>query len=150
MQSFEYALREDASHPNIDPILTEAEFLIDQLVANGLVDEEAVNVINKQFQAMTSRGNFGPDDRRLTTEQVFEEIRERANKNKELSEGAALYDLTEDKKFKWKSYADWFENSWKARVKEKAIESLGHESKLKKIKGGVRARGPAVVSRVRR
>ena len=144
------ALREDASHPNSDPVLTEAEFLIDQLVANGLVDEEAVNVINKQFQAMTSRGNFGPDDRRLTTEQVYEEIRDRANKRKDLSEGATMFDLADDKTFKWKSYEDWFENSWKVRVKEKAIETLGHESKLKKIMGTARARGPAVVSRIRR
>ena len=37
------ALRDDGP-PNVDPVLNEAEFLVDQLIANELVDEEAVKV----------------------------------------------------------------------------------------------------------
>jgi len=133
-------LREDPKNPNYTPVLTEAEFLVDQLLANGLVDSEAITVINKQFQAMTARGGYGADDARmLTPKLVFEEIKERAAKGKDLSEGAMQYDLTEDGKFKWTTFEEWTERSWKPRLNAKATEMLGAAAQVgtqkKKKKG---------------
>jgi len=135
------ALREDPLKPNFTPVLTEAEFLVDQLLANGLVDGEAITVINKQFQAMTSRGGYGPDDARmLTPKLVYEEIKERAAKGKDLSDGAMQYDMSENGKFKWTSFEEWTANSWKPRLMAKAAEMLGGEAvqKAKKKQKGIK------------
>ena len=42
---------------NVEPVLTEAEFLIDQLLANELVDEAAVVAIKRQFAHLTRRAH---------------------------------------------------------------------------------------------
>ena len=65
------AVREGES--NFAPVLSEAEFLIDQLAANKLVDSAAVIVIQRQFRHLTRRGNFETDeDRQLNPRQVYE------------------------------------------------------------------------------
>lgn len=124
------AMREDPKRPNPNPVLTEAEFLVDQLLANGLVDKEAITVINKQFQAMTSRQvKKGPEDApRLTPELVYEELKERVSKGKDLSEGATKYDLTPEGKFKWATFEDWQAGSWRPRLTDKAMEAMGAEA----------------------
>ena len=123
------AMREDPKKPNVNPVLTEAEFLVDQLLANGLVDKEAITVINKQFQAMTSRANYGPDDsRKLTPKLVYEELKDRVSKGKDLSEGAQKYDLTAEGKFKWATFEDWQAGSWRPRLNEQAMAILGGEA----------------------
>jgi len=136
------AMREDPRKPNFNPVLTEAEFLVDQLLANGLVDKEAITVINKQFQAMTSRGGYGPDEARmLTPKLVFEELKERTGKGKDLSEGSMKYDLTPEGKFKWASFEDWQAGSWRPRLNDRAIEMLGEAAAVKvqgKKKTGIR------------
>jgi len=120
------AMREDPRKPNFNPVLTEAEFLVDQLLANGLVDKEAITVINKQFQAMTSRGGYGPDDARmLTPKLVYEELKERVAKGKDLSEGSQKYDLTPEGTFKWATFEDWQAGSWRPRLNDRAVEMLG-------------------------
>ena len=135
------ALRENPAQPNYNPVLNEAEFLVDQLLANDLVDSEAITVINKQFQAMTSRRTWGADESRsLTPKDVFEEIKERANKGKDLSSGAQQYDVGADGKFKWMTFEDWQAGSWRPRVKaasdQKALENMadadGKKRKSKK------------------
>ena len=73
------AVRESTDNPNFMPVLTEAEFLIDQLISNSLVDEAAVAAIRRQFKHLTRRGTFKcEEDRRLTPSLVYEELRERA------------------------------------------------------------------------
>mmetsp|Transcript_4199 Transcript_4199/g.10906 ORF Transcript_4199/g.10906 Transcript_4199/m.10906 type:complete len:240 (+) Transcript_4199:1092-1811(+) len=110
-------------HPEINSVLTEAEFLVDQLKINGLVDSAAVTAINKQFTQLTKRGKFSGDTRRLTPKMVYEEIRHRVREGKELSRGSTVADIR-DNGFRWKSFEDWHRTSWQARV------SLAHEAKL--------------------
>ena len=71
------AIREDPSEPNASPILTEGEFLIDQLLANDLVDEAAVVAIQRQFKHLCRKGApfKSDDDRKLTAELCYEEVR---------------------------------------------------------------------------
>lgn len=113
--------------PNFQPELTEAEFVLDQLIANGLVDTEAVQVIKKQFSHLTRNGKFKPgEEPKLTTRLVYDEIRERANRGYEgvLSPGAEVLDVDYDQRgqsaFKWSSYEEWLVNSWQMRVLARA------------------------------
>jgi len=107
----------DGAPANIEPVLTEAEFLIDQLLANELVDEAAVVAVRRQFKHLTRRGKFkSDDDRKLTPKLVYEEIRERAQGRKPLSSGATAKDVTPEGRFRWKSYEEWLTNSWQPRV----------------------------------
>jgi len=102
---------------NFSPVLSEAEFLTDQLIANELVDEAAVTVIKRQFRHLTRKGDFVSDeDRQLTARLIYEELAERSQQGKALSAGATARDLTPSGAFKWKSYEEWFERSWKGRV----------------------------------
>lgn len=145
------ALREDPRKPNVNPVLTEAEFLVDQLLANGLVDKEAITVINKQFQAMTSRANYGPDDARmLTPKLVYEELKERAAKGKELSEGSQKYDLTPEGKFKWGSFEEWQAGSWRPRLADRSIQMLGETVSTKASSGKKKPQGIRTVVGQRR
>ena len=126
------ALRDDGP-PNVEPVLNEAEFLVDQLIANELVDEEAVKVINKQFQYLTRKGTFGPDEpRTLTPSLVYEEMRERVAARKELSEGATAADVNADGSFKWATFDEWNARSWKVRVLQKYAEKTGIAAKKRK------------------
>lgn len=114
----------------IEPVLTEAEFLVDQLIENGLVDPDAVTAIRRQFAYLTRNANVQNDDeRRLTTRLVYDEIRERSKKSITLlSAGAELMDVayvTTDggnpaTQFKWVSYEEWKAKSWQLRVLAKA------------------------------
>ena len=54
-----------AGPPNFTPVLTESEFLIDQLLANGLVDDEAILAIQRQFNHLTRRVTFEPDEQKI-------------------------------------------------------------------------------------
>jgi potassium channel subfamily K len=102
--------------PRVHAVLTETEFLVDQLKTYGLVDPAAVAAITKQFKHLTRRGNFGDDSQRvLTTEMVYEELRSRVKEGKEVSEGATVADLR-DSEFRWASHDDWKGTSWEARV----------------------------------
>lgn len=117
------ALRESIVTPDIDPVLTESEFLVDQLLAYDLVDAEAVTTIQRQFKWITRRGKFGPNDQReVNSQMVFEEMRERASKGKALSAGAIEADLNPDGTFKWGTFEEWREESWEPRVHAKAAE----------------------------
>jgi len=114
------------SEMNFSPVLSEAEFLQDQLVANKLVDEAAVIVIKRQFRHLTRRGNFVTDeDRQLSAQLVYEELVERSRAGKPLSASATERDLTPRGTFKWKTFDDWFERSWKRRVVETASSATG-------------------------
>lgn len=94
---------------NFSPVLSEAEFLTDQLIANELVDEAAVTVIKRQFRHLTRKGDFVSDeDRQLTARLIYEELAERSQQGKALSAGATARDLTPSGAFKWKSYEEWY------------------------------------------
>ena len=123
--------------PNLEPELTEAEFLVDQLMSNGLVDTDAVVAIRRQFLYLTRRGEFAPDEpRKLTSQMVFEEIRDRIDKGEPVSRGAEVCDvIMVDPKgvdarlgrepkptFKFKTFHEWKHLSWQIRVKAKAQE----------------------------
>ena len=139
----------DEGPPNVDPVLTESEFLIDQLLANELVDGEAVTAIQRQFKHLTRRKVFGPDEQReLTAQMVFEELRERANAGSDVSEGAHKMDIGANGKFKWGSYEEWRQKSWEPRVAQKGVEEgrLKAETGGKKKKGRRGQGGSAVVS----
>lgn len=111
------------------PKLSEAEFLTDQLIANKLVDEEAVLVIKRQFRYLTRRGTFESDeDRQLSAQLVYEELLGRVAEGKDLSDGATERDLTPSGAFRWKSFEAWFERSWKPRV----VEAAGGDRELTK------------------
>ena len=89
-------------------------------------------VINKQFAYLTRKGNFGPDEPRiLTSRLVYEEMKERVTARKELSEGATPFDLTPDGKFRWSSFDEWNQRSWKVRVLQKYAEKTGKMSPKK-------------------
>lgn len=118
--------------PNFAPVLTEAEFVVDQLLANGLVDSEAIIAIKRQFQHLTRHGRFAGDEPMLTTRLVYEEIRERAQSVGEalLSPGAEALDVAPDPKtgvpsFRWKSYEEWMVSSWQFRVRARVGEASG-------------------------
>ena len=148
------AVRESTDNPNFMPVLTEAEFLIDQLISNSLVDEAAVAAIRRQFKHLTRRGTFKcEEDRRLTPSLVYEELRERARLGKRLSEGASSADLTQTGQFKWDSLQEWLSKSWRDRVCRKAMEeggNLAHGVGTNVRQGGVRNAVGAVRSRIRR
>ena len=99
-------------------------------LADGLVDSAAVVAITRQFKHLTRRGKFSDDNRRLTPRLVYEEIRARANDGKELSEGASVADLR-DHSFRWKSFDDWKDTSWEARV------ALAFEEKQRQREAGL-------------
>lgn len=125
------AIREDPSEPNPSPVLTEAEFLIDQLLANELVDEAAVVAIQRQFKYICRKGNFeSDDDRKLTPELCYEELRERAMQGKELSAGATAKDLGPDSRWKWGTYEEWRRHSWVPRVMAQRIVKDDTEKKM--------------------
>ena len=85
---------EQADEPNLEPELTEAEFLVDQLVNNGLVDTDAVIAIRRQFSHLTRNGNFEKDeDRKLTPKLVYEEIKDRIQRGEPVSMGAETVDV---------------------------------------------------------
>jgi len=119
---------QDGGAPNFHPELTESEFIVDQLLAHSLVDEDAVLAIREQFQHLTRNAKVAKrDEPKLTNRLVFEEIRERAFRGVEgsLSPGAQALDLHLDRKsstvtFKWSSYEEWLSNSWQMRVLAKA------------------------------
>ena len=131
------AVREKGN-TNLDPVLSESEFLVDQLLANGLVDSDAVIEIRRQFRHLTRRGNFDrSEDRVLTTKMVYDEIRRRADAGRELSNGAELLDViwrTKTRKglkkrrgpglqaFRWRSFEEWRDGSWQVRVLAKEQE----------------------------
>ena len=134
----------DDENENLEPELTEAEFLIDQLCNNGLVDMDAVIAIRRQFAYLTRRSTAATEtEKKLTPELVFEEIRDRVEKGEPVSLGAEMVDVmmiapttargVEKAAFRWKNYREWKYNSWQVRVKAKAAD-------LKAIKanGGVR------------
>ena len=130
---------------NLDPVLSESEFLVDQLLANGLVDSDDVIEIRRQFRHLTRRGNFDRnEDRVLTTRMVYDEIRRRADSGRELSNGAELLDVVWRVKtrrglkkrrgpglqaFRWKSYEEWRDGSWQVRVmaKEQEVKEKAEE-----------------------
>lgn len=128
----------ETAEPNFQPCLTEAEFVLDQLLANGLVDTEAVTCIQRQFAHLTRNGKFQPgEEPMLTTRLVYEEIRERALRGMDglLSPGAEALDLvlsgkTGTNTFKWGSYEEWMVNSWKMRVLARAS---AHKDQLKGV-----------------
>ena len=129
----------DAGPPNPRPVLTESEFLVDQLLANELVDGEAVLAIQRQFKHLTRRRIFRPDEQReLTTQMVYAELKERAEQGKILSDDASRVDLTPDGKFRWSTYQEWFSQSWEPRVAHKGQEEgravKEHVKKKKKTK----------------
>jgi len=119
------ALRDEV--PNFEPVLNESEFLFDQLKESNLVDSEAVQVINKQFQHLTRRQlvSSADDARFLNAKMVFEEMRERAKLGKELSEGASAHDLNPDGTFKWATFEEWHKRSWQVRVRKAHADKLG-------------------------
>jgi voltage-gated potassium channel Kch len=132
------AVRETAESrapPTLDPVLTETEFLVDQLISRGLVDEEAVFAIRKHFTHITRKAPANSDGMKvLTPRVVFDEIRERVNSGGEVSTGAELMDIQYSEptsvnggstaKFKWESYEQWREKSWQMRVLAKADEEI--------------------------
>lgn len=103
--------------PNLHPILTEAEFLIDQLLTNNLVDKEAVLAIRRQFKSLT---NQVIDEEQgtpvLTTEDVYKSLRTRIEVGKEVSPGAEAMDIGTFSNFKWTNFAEWERYSWQMRV----------------------------------
>jgi voltage-gated potassium channel Kch len=131
------AVRDDGP-PNLEPVLNEAEFLIDQLKEGNLVsDEEAITVINKQFAFLTRRQALANADeaRKLTPRMVYEELRDRVRSGKPISEGATKYDLTPEGTWRWSSYEEWSKKSWRVRVllrhtdKEGGVlDAAGHKS----------------------
>ena len=138
----------DAGPPNPRPVLTESEFLVDQLLANELVDGEAVLAIQRQFKHLTRRRIFRPDEQReLTTQMVYEELKERAEQGKILSGDASRVDLTPKGKFRWSSYEEWFSQSWEPRVAHKGQEEgRGVRENVKKKKKTKPFGGPMGVS----
>ena len=116
----------DPKAPSTEPVLTQSEFLIDQLLANDLVDSAAVSAILRQFKHLTRRGTFGKDEEpSLTMTLCYEEMTDRAKANKPLSTGATAADLASDGVWKWKSYEEWKRASWEPRVAEKFAEKYG-------------------------
>jgi len=119
------AVRDDPMIPNEEPVLSEAEFLIDQLTANEIVDSAAVQAIRRQFRYITRNGNFERDeDRALSARLVYEELRLRNSLGKDLSPGATEMDLDEHGKFKWRSFEEWKAGSWQLRVGAAGQEKL--------------------------
>lgn len=110
---------------DLDPILTEGEFIVDQLGAYGLVDLAAISAIKRQFKHLTRRGHFAlPEDRRLTPKLVYEELRERVTKEQPVSDGAHAHDITEEGDWRWGSFEEWREGSWRGRVVAEAERAL--------------------------
>jgi hypothetical protein len=119
---------------NYEPALSESEFLIDQLLANGLVDPDAVETIKGHFRQLTRHGDFASDEQRmLTPKLVYLEIKERARTGAALSVASEHCDLVwrtmksrtkfsqrsgspTDREFRWKSFEAWRDGSWQARV----------------------------------
>jgi len=143
---------------NFEPKLSESEFLVDQLIANSLVDSDAVLAIRRQFAHLTRRGKCSTlEERVLTPRLVYEEIRERAQSAQPLSSGAEHCDVVwksarrrdskvrapGDYEFRWKSFEAWRDGSWHARVLAKEEEakeeaearSLGRAGKVKTMVG---------------
>jgi hypothetical protein len=120
----------EGDKPNFQPVLTESEFIVDQLLAENLVDSDAVIAIKQQFAYLTRNAKVASgEERTLTTKLVFEEIRERAHRgvNGLLSPGAEALDIMQDEEtccvsFKWANYEDWMSNSWRCRVLAKIDE----------------------------
>ena len=76
-------------------------------------------------------GKFkGDEERKLTTRLVFEEIKERTQLKKPISDGALAADVAEERggTFRWATYDEWMANSWKARVHTREAEVLGLSS----------------------
>ena len=119
---------------NYEPALSESEFLIDQLLANSLVDPDAVETIKGHFRHLTRHGDFASDEQRmLTPKLVYLEIKERARTGAALSVASEHCDLVwrtkksrtkllqrsgspTDREFRWKSFETWRDGSWQARV----------------------------------
>jgi voltage-gated potassium channel Kch len=111
---------------NVEPVLTESEFLIDQVLANDLVDQAAVSAIIRQFKHLTRHGTFEEsEERKLTLELTYEERRLRVQAGQPISDEAAAADVGHDGKFKWQSFEDWKKNSWQPRVLAKFAEKKG-------------------------
>ena len=125
---------EEADEPNLDPELSEAEFIVDQLISNGLVDGDAIVAIRRQFAHLTRHQEISKDeDRKLTPRLVYEEIRNRIAKGEPVSRGAEVVDVMmvdptvsealrgahAKPTFKWKSFHEWKYMSWQVRVKAK-------------------------------
>ena len=73
----------------------QAEFLVDTLLAHGLVDRAAVTAITRQFRHITQHkpGATASEAPRLTAEVVYDTMRERSARGQSISEGAAAADL---------------------------------------------------------
>jgi len=126
------ALRD--TKPNMEPVLTEAEFLIDQLVANKLVDEAAVNAIIRQYKHLTRNGNFAADEEpKLTRRLVYEGLRERVAADKQVSAECLAYDVVDGNLFKWASYEEWVKQSWEKRILAQAGDAGSTETKSKRL-----------------
>jgi len=134
------AVREDPMIPNETPVLSEAEFLIDQLTSNEIVDGAAVTAIRRQFRYITRNGEFERDeDRALTPRLVFEELLGRAAAGKDLSEGAAALDLDTEGKFKWRTYEEWLAGSWRLRVGAAGVAAV--KDSVQRNKNAVHGQG---------
>lgn len=130
--------KDAASAANLEPELTEAEFLVDTLTAHGLVDPAAVIAISKQFRRLTRRGVAAPGladpdgtatstkADRLTMRMVYEELRHRSKLGQPLSDGANALDIDEvTGRFKWGSFEEWRAQSWRPRVLSRAMSLNG-------------------------
>ena len=120
-----------ADPPELDPMLTEAEFLVDTLISHDLVDPAAIMVITRHFRQLTHRdygGEQRPTEGRLTTRLVYAEMRERAASGLPLSDGASAMDLDEAGAFRWASFEEWRAGSWMPRVLAKAEGIRSNES----------------------
>jgi hypothetical protein len=128
----------------VEPSLSLTEFIVDQLVDRELVDAGSIAVIRRQFRHVT-RGTTESDSTPvLTPRQAYEEIRERVRKAEPVSAGAEYMDVEFVAKgkyggrFKWASYEQWYENSWKVRVAAKGedVRRAASDSKMQKQKWG--------------
>lgn len=118
----------DGGAPNPDPVLSEGEFIVDQLLANELVDKAAVVAIKRQYKTLTSMGEWGRDeDRVLDAKQVYETIRRRVQLGKRVSAGVEEWDVARDpasgaKAFKWPDFESWKMQSWQPRLAYRAAD----------------------------
>lgn len=142
---------------NFEPALSESEFMVDQLIANGLVDSDAIMAIRRQFKHLTRRSEVASEEERLLTPKlVYLEIKDRVRKGEQLSGGAEHCDIVwrnpqkkkkyatpSDYQFRWKSFEAWRDGSWQARVlakeeemrEEEEAHSNGRAGKLKTMIG---------------
>jgi hypothetical protein len=146
LEAYDEAVEEEALEvAESEPMLTETEFLIDQLVAQKLVDEAAVAAIRRQFRHLTRNVQPSDDGRRtLTAEVAFEEIRGRVARGAPVSAGANCVDVDDScspPTFRWSSVEEWCSKSWSVRVQAKAEDDKlrsEEEHELKKRKQGTR------------